>query len=205
MGADVEGLGYAHGEALGTPSHFERPKLTSLHDSRTARDVPPFAAHDQADPSAPHPALLSRSHSRFPRYPPLSVRFLFLSRVLSKLTFAPLSNSYFSESLTSPEHFADLFERGIDPDCADPSQINHWHSEVPTEASKWPAVEEIVEYEHRVRERVKAVYGENEGKWTRGLARVLMMVSALEGNEQTEADPCQNRDSLASQVFEHEA
>lgn len=81
--------------------------------------------------------------------------------------------------MTSPDHFADLFERGIDPDCADPSKINHWHSEVPTEESKWPRVEEIVDYEQRIRKRVKKVYEANEGKWTRKLARVLMMVSDL--------------------------
>ena len=83
---------------------------------------------------------------------------------------------YFGEELTSPASFADIFERGIDPDCDEPQKINHWHSEVP-EAGKWPAVEEIRDYERRVRERVTRVYNEIvPHNLTRKLARVLMMV-----------------------------
>ncbi|GEM11237.1 hypothetical protein Rt10032_c14g5254 [Rhodotorula toruloides] len=83
---------------------------------------------------------------------------------------------YFSEPLTSPQHFADLFERGIDPCTDEPGKINHWHSEVPAEQEGWPAMEEIVEYEQKVRKRVRDVYAEYEGRWERRLARVLMMV-----------------------------
>ncbi|BGP74099.1 hypothetical protein NBRC10513v2_007531 [Rhodotorula toruloides] len=83
---------------------------------------------------------------------------------------------YFSEPLTQPQHFADLFERGIDPCTDEPDKINHWHSEVPVEEEGWPAMEEIVQYEQRVRERVRSVYAKYEGRWERRLARVLMMV-----------------------------
>ncbi|KAJ8291470.1 Ergothioneine biosynthesis protein 1 [Rhodotorula toruloides] len=83
---------------------------------------------------------------------------------------------YFSEPLTSPSHFADLFERGIDPCTDEPDKINHWHSEVPAEEEGWPAMEEIVQYERRVRDRVREVYAKFEGRWERRLARVLMMV-----------------------------
>ncbi|ORY82904.1 histidine-specific methyltransferase [Leucosporidium creatinivorum] len=82
---------------------------------------------------------------------------------------------YFQEDLTAPANFADIFERGIDPDCEEPSKVNHWHSEVPEEG-KWPSVEEVVAYEASVRERVRKVYQQEEGKWTRRLARVMMMV-----------------------------
>ncbi|GAA5920253.1 hypothetical protein JCM1841_000446 [Sporobolomyces salmonicolor] len=83
---------------------------------------------------------------------------------------------YFNEPLTSPAHFADIFERGIDPNVDDPSVIGHSHSEVPQTETDWPKFEEIVEYEHNVRQRVRRVYEEHEGKWERKLARVLMMV-----------------------------
>ncbi|GAA5905979.1 hypothetical protein JCM5296_001307 [Sporobolomyces johnsonii] len=83
---------------------------------------------------------------------------------------------YFNEPLTSPAHFADIFERGIDPNVDDPSIIGHSHSQVPQTDADWPKFEEIVEYEHSVRERVRRVYDEHEGKWERKLARVLMMV-----------------------------
>jgi len=83
---------------------------------------------------------------------------------------------YFKEPLTSPAHFADIFERGIDPDVQDQTKIGHWHSEVPQTDEDWPKFEEIVEYEERVRERVRKVYEEHDGRWDRKMARVLMMV-----------------------------
>jgi EasF-like predicted methyltransferase len=55
---------------------------------------------------------------------------------------------------TSPQHFADIFERGIDPDMDDPTQCNP-HSTVPDEDSDWPAYEAIIEYQNHVRQRVK--------------------------------------------------
>ncbi|BGP55830.1 hypothetical protein JCM8202v2_003437 [Rhodotorula sphaerocarpa] len=82
---------------------------------------------------------------------------------------------YFDEPLTEPAHFADIFERGIDP-CVDaPETVTHWHSEVPEEEACWPTIEEITAYEARVRERVRNVYARHEGNWTTKLARVLMM------------------------------
>ncbi|KAG1052920.1 hypothetical protein G6F43_004967 [Rhizopus delemar] len=55
--------------------------------------------------------------------------------------------------LTKPECFADIFERGIDPDMEDPTQC-HPHSEVPTEDDKWPSIESIMTYQKNVRERL---------------------------------------------------
>ncbi|GAA6059119.1 hypothetical protein JCM10212_003866 [Sporobolomyces blumeae] len=85
---------------------------------------------------------------------------------------------HFSEPLTAPTHFAEIFERGIDPDVDDSTKIGHWHSEVPKDENAWPEFDEIVEYEERVRERVRKVYEERAavGNWDRRLARVLMMV-----------------------------
>lgn len=83
---------------------------------------------------------------------------------------------YFNEPLTCPSHFAEIFERGIDPDVEDETKINHWHSQVPQTQADWPKFQEIVDYEERVRDRVRRVYEEYEGKWERKMARVLMMV-----------------------------
>ncbi|GAA6009429.1 uncharacterized protein JCM10292_004289 [Rhodotorula paludigena] len=83
---------------------------------------------------------------------------------------------YFNEPLTEPAHFADIFERGIDPNVDNPDEVTHWHSEVPQNDDGWPAIEKIVEYERKIRERVRKVYAEHEGRWTRKLARILMMV-----------------------------
>ncbi|GAA5988472.1 hypothetical protein JCM11641_007161 [Rhodosporidiobolus odoratus] len=79
------------------------------------------------------------------------------------------------EPLTSPSHFSDIFERGIDPNV-DSGECAHWHSEVPQTETDWPQMSEIVEYERKVRHRVRDVYVKFEGKWTTRMARVLMMV-----------------------------
>ncbi|GAA5839849.1 hypothetical protein JCM9279_005185 [Rhodotorula babjevae] len=81
---------------------------------------------------------------------------------------------YLDEPLTEPAHFADIFERGIDPNV-DTAQCEHWHSEVPDDKDGWPSVQDISAYDERTRERVKKVYAENEGRWTRRLGRVLQM------------------------------
>lgn len=60
---------------------------------------------------------------------------------------------------TEPASFARIFERGIDPDVDDPAQC-HAHSEIP---DTWPAVEEVLAYQERVRARLRALY-DDEGK-----------------------------------------
>lgn len=63
-------------------------------------------------------------------------------------------SSSFTSSLTEPASFADIFERGIDPDMDDPTQCNP-HSEVPVENQDWPSVESILQYQQRVRHRLR--------------------------------------------------
>ncbi|KAM0789841.1 hypothetical protein ACM66B_006688 [Microbotryomycetes sp. NB124-2] len=79
------------------------------------------------------------------------------------------------QDLTEPAHFADIFERGIDPDCDEPSKVTHWHSQVPDEG-KWPSADEIFNYERKVRRRLQMVYETHGSNLSRKLARVLMMV-----------------------------
>lgn len=55
---------------------------------------------------------------------------------------------------TEPVSFHKMFERGIDPDVDDPAKC-HAHSEVP---DTWPPTDEILAYQHRVRDRIRKQY-----------------------------------------------
>ncbi|KAI8635897.1 hypothetical protein BD408DRAFT_377738 [Parasitella parasitica] len=65
--------------------------------------------------------------------------------------------------LTEPVSYAEIFERGIDPDIDDPTQCNP-HSTVPTSESDWPSVNAILAYQKKVRQRVQRllVFWESE-------------------------------------------
>ncbi|KAL4873974.1 hypothetical protein BDV12DRAFT_158831 [Aspergillus spectabilis] len=54
---------------------------------------------------------------------------------------------------TEPRSYQSIFERGIDPDVDDPEKC-HSHSEIPDE---WPARSEILDYQDRVRNRIRSV------------------------------------------------
>lgn len=71
------------------------------------------------------------------------------------------------EPATEPAHYWDIFERGIDPDVDNP-EMCHDHSEVPDE---WPAAEEIIKYQDRVRLRVKSLY--ERGELSRNVRRAI--------------------------------
>ncbi|KAF2771460.1 hypothetical protein EJ03DRAFT_342216 [Teratosphaeria nubilosa] len=58
------------------------------------------------------------------------------------------------QPLTEPEYFSKIFERGIDPDVDNPEQC-HAHSEIPDD---WPALEEILSHQQKVRQRVTRLY-----------------------------------------------
>ena len=70
---------------------------------------------------------------------------------------------------TDPAYYYSIFERGIDPDVDNP-ELCHTHSEIPEE---WPPVEEITEYQGRVRSRVKAQYRDGANKIPRHIARAI--------------------------------
>ncbi|KAI8805650.1 C-type lectin protein [Cladochytrium replicatum] len=53
--------------------------------------------------------------------------------------------------LAEPSYYAQIFERGIDPDMEDPTKC-HDHSEVP---DSWPKLDDILRYRDNVRSRVK--------------------------------------------------
>ena len=72
---------------------------------------------------------------------------------------------------TAPSHYAQMFERGIDPDVDNPEQC-HAHSEIP---DTWPPVEEIIDYQRRVRDRAAALYQTGAADTDRKVGRALCL------------------------------
>lgn len=73
-------------------------------------------------------------------------------------------------TFTEPTYFPKIFERGIDPDVDNPEHC-HAHSEVP---DTWPALDEILMHQRRVRERVQKLYDNGETKNSK-VARCLWL------------------------------
>lgn len=84
----------------------------------------------------------------------------FLDIQLSKAT---------KDALTEPQHYTTIFERGIDPDVDDPEKC-HAHSEIPDE---WPPIEEILEYQTKVRRRLRDQYRTGPERIPRYVARAI--------------------------------
>lgn len=78
---------------------------------------------------------------------------------------------------TPPAYYKDIFERGIDPDVENP-ELCHAHSEAPSE---WPSLEEILEYQHRVRERTRSLYASEDPDANRTVARACWIGFEHEG------------------------
>ena len=81
------------------------------------------------------------------------------------------------EPFTSPSDYTQIFERGIDPNVEDPTQI-HAHSVVPTKLEDWPKMSDVLEYRSRVQQRLVRTYKllPEAGKTSRRLARTVTMV-----------------------------
>ncbi|KAA1474681.1 DUF323 domain-containing protein [Dentipellis sp. KUC8613] len=87
------------------------------------------------------------------------------------------------EPHTEPEEFKYIFERGIDPIVDDPTQC-HPHSEVPEKDEDWPSLPSILEFQSRVRQRLRNLYDDLESgkrQLTRKIARVLFITLEHEG------------------------
>lgn len=78
---------------------------------------------------------------------------------------------------TEPSNYADMFERGIDPDVDDP-EICHDHSELP---SVWPTVEEILCFRQSVCDRITALYADGRASSDRKIGRALWIGFEHEG------------------------
>ncbi|KAJ9148910.1 hypothetical protein NKR23_g4566 [Pleurostoma richardsiae] len=73
------------------------------------------------------------------------------------------------DSPTDPAYYYSIFERGIDPDVDNP-ELCHSHSEIPDE---WPPLEEILEYQDRVRDRLKGLYSAGIDSIPRNVGRAI--------------------------------
>jgi formylglycine-generating enzyme required for sulfatase activity len=72
---------------------------------------------------------------------------------------------------THPAYYHSIFERGIDPDVDNP-EICHDHSEIP---DTWPPLEEMLEYQARVRTRFLAAIKSGEASTDRKLTRSIWL------------------------------
>ncbi|KAI0043936.1 DUF323 domain-containing protein [Auriscalpium vulgare] len=87
------------------------------------------------------------------------------------------------EPHTEPDAFKFIFERGIDPNVDDPTEC-HPHSEVPEKDDDWPALSAIMDFQTRVRQRLRNLYDDIESgrkPLTRKMARVLFLTLEHEG------------------------
>ncbi|KAG6885414.1 hypothetical protein C0993_001930 [Termitomyces sp. T159_Od127] len=84
---------------------------------------------------------------------------------------------------SEPQHFWNVFERGIDPHVDDPDHC-HSHSEVPEKDEDWPVLETIIGFRDRVRSRLIELYNDlqtGKRRLTRNIARTLVMTIEHEG------------------------
>ncbi|KAL9022796.1 MAG: hypothetical protein Q9185_000059 [Variospora sp. 1 TL-2023] len=87
---------------------------------------------------------------------------------------------------TEPRHYHTIFERGIDPDVDNPEKC-HAHSEIPDE---WPPVNDILDYQARVRSRVEVLLRHTTGALTREVGRALWLGFEHEGTTTTDNTSC---------------
>lgn len=87
---------------------------------------------------------------------------------------------------TEPRHYHTIFERGIDPDVDNPEKC-HAHSEIPDE---WPPVNDILDYQARVRSRVEVLLRHTTGALTREVGRALWLGFEHEGTTTTDIASC---------------
>lgn len=76
-----------------------------------------------------------------------------------------------------PSSYRDIFERGIDPDVDNPENC-HAHSEIP---DNWPPVEEVLNFQYRVRNRVRLLFKNKKAETDRKLGRALWLGFEHEG------------------------
>lgn len=85
-------------------------------------------------------------------------------------TFLDIQLNKTTESApTEPRHYATIFERGIDPDVDNPEKC-HAHSQIPDE---WPPIDQILEYQTRVRNRLRSQYENGAENIPRHVARAI--------------------------------
>jgi L-histidine Nalpha-methyltransferase / hercynylcysteine S-oxide synthase len=109
---------------------------------------------------------------------PIALRHFFIFYIGHIPAFLDIQISRaLEESYTEPTEYVDIFERGIDPDMDDPSICNP-HSEVPVNPEDWPKLDAIIEYSHRVRQRVRSLMQDcatGKRHMTKRLGRIIWL------------------------------
>ncbi|KAL4962527.1 DUF323 domain protein [Aspergillus stella-maris] len=140
-----------------TPSQYAAHPIPSLEDFRsqwTAWDIVTKAM-------IPQEGLLSK---------PIKLRNSLIFYLGHIPTFADI---HLTRALggkpTEPKSYQLIFERGIDPDVDDPEKC-HSHSEVPDE---WPSRSDILDYQDRVRNRIRSILERPDLQQNRTLGEAL--------------------------------
>ena len=81
------------------------------------------------------------------------------------------------DEATEPSSYWNIFERGIDPDVDNPEKC-HIHSEIPDE---WPPLADILNYQERVRNRIRLLFHQKSPETSRKLARAMWLAFEHEG------------------------
>ena len=81
------------------------------------------------------------------------------------------------DAASEPSSYRHIFERGIDPDVDNPENC-HAHSEIPDE---WPPVGQILDYQERVRNRARCLYGNKGSESNQKLGRAMWIGFEHEG------------------------
>ena len=84
---------------------------------------------------------------------------------------------------TEPASYQEIFERGIDPDVENP-ELCHAHSEAPAD---WPPIEEILEFQSRVRDRVRTLYADGKPSSDPRVGYALWLGLEHEGKDDVES------------------
>ncbi|KAJ5328675.1 Methyltransferase domain of unknown function DUF2260 [Penicillium brevicompactum] len=98
------------------------------------------------------------------------------SDLISQVEFGNTTDDYhihltraLQDQPTEPAYYQQIFERGIDPDVEDPEQC-HKHSEIP---DQWPELNEILDYQERVRNRARSILQEGYADQDRTVGEAL--------------------------------
>lgn len=93
-------------------------------------------------------------------------------------TFLDIHLARATDSIPSePSSYRNIFERGIDPDVDNPENC-HAHSEIP---DTWPPVKEVLDFQDRVRNRVRLLFNNKKAETDRKLGRALWLGFEHEG------------------------
>ena len=83
---------------------------------------------------------------------------------------------------TEPALYQKLFERGIDPDVDNP-ELCHAHSEIP---DTWPDLDDILEYQRRVRQRIVSLFDDGLMYRDRDVGRAVWLGFEHDGKKSFE-------------------